>query len=416
MLQDFLLLTLAPAAFGLLFTRSGILIADSKWPGKLAFLLAQLVQIYAFGFAPIAGIAVVTCILGGLAILIAFPTISARARFVGPIISFGAYILYWLFEKYIIPLAIMPHLAEGGIFSAAHDAASIIAMVGISFIGFKLIHFFVDFMEGEIASFDALEFLSWLLFFPSITAGPMQRFQEWQEQIGRLEITAERAIWGGRRIIFGAVLKVVLADNIHSLTLPQMSEGALSIAPWAALAAGALIYSLYLYFDFSGYCHIAIGTAVFWGISLPENFNNPYLARNLAEFWNRWHITLSHILRDYLFYPMSLTMSRMPRLRRHPVVRASVPPVVTFLLAGLWHGATIGYIIFGLIHGIGLAYLAVRRSRAPASAWSRWWATSRVGYVGAAALNYVYVTVSFVFFSLTNEKLRIIAERAIGHF
>jgi D-alanyl-lipoteichoic acid acyltransferase DltB (MBOAT superfamily) len=220
-----------------------------------------------------------------------------------------------------------------------------------------------------------------------------------------------------QRILVGVILKFVLADNIHALTLPQMSPGTLATASWSALASGALIYSLYLYFDFAGYCHIAIGTGVFWGIRLPENFNNPYLARNLAEFWNRWHITLSHILRDYLFYPLSLSIKRSRSLRAYPHVAIILPPIVTFLVAGFWHGAGIGYVIYGLFHGVGLAYLAVSRSkRKPAGSWDLWWSQSRIGHLSGAIINYIYVSASFVFFSLPTEKLRILAERIIGQF
>jgi alginate O-acetyltransferase complex protein AlgI len=297
------------------------------------------------------------------------------------------------------------------------EGASLIAIVGISYIGFKFIHFFVDYRAGEIERLEPLSFLSWLLFFPSLIAGPMQRFQEWNEQFGTSSLTFDRAIWGLRRILLGGFLKFVLADNIYPLTLPYMTTGTLTTASWISMILGALVYSLYLYFDFAGYCQIAIGTGVFWGMRLPENFNNPYLARNLAEFWNRWHITLSHILRDYLFYPLSLSIKRSRSMKAYPKLATILPPVLTFLVAGLWHGAGIGYVIYGLFHGVGLAYLAVRRSsRQPAGSWRLWWSQSRVGHLGGATINYFFVSASFVFFSLPTEKLRILADRIVGQF
>ncbi|MEA2940432.1 MAG: alginate O-acetyltransferase complex protein AlgI [Bradyrhizobium sp.] len=407
----FLLQTLGPVVFGLIFMASGVLAAQPKWPGRLAFLLAQLLQIYAFGYGSIAGIGLVVCILCGFAVFAAAPSTSIAGRLIGCAMFFAAYLLYWAFEKYAVPL-LFPPQASGEAAGNVQAAASLIAIVGISYIGFKFIHFFVDYRAGEIEHVEPLGFLSWLLFFPSIIAGPMQRFQDWNEQFGASGLTLDQAMWGLQRLLFGGLLKFVLADNIHALTLPQMSPGTLAMAPWSAMIFGALIYSLYLYFDFSGYCHIAIGTGVFWGIRLPENFNNPYIARNLAEFWKRWHITLSEILRDYLFYPLSLSVKRSRSVRPYPIVATIVPPIVTFFLAGLWHGAGIGYIIYGLIHGIGLAYLALRRSsRKPKSAWNRWWSQSLIGHAGGATLNYIYVSISFVFFSLTTEKLSILAGR-----
>jgi alginate O-acetyltransferase complex protein AlgI len=400
--------TFGPAAFGMIFLASGVMDAKPKWIGRLAFLYAQLLQIYAAGYGSIASIGLVVCILCGFAIFAADPTVSRNRSRAGYFLFFSIYLIYWAFEKYAVPL-FFPTT------SSTHDTASLIAVVGISYIGFKFIHFFVDYQAGEIENFEPLGFLSWLLFFPSIVAGPMQRFQDWTEQFGTYDLTFDRAIWGLQRILFGMFMKIVLADNIHVFTLPQMSLGTLADASWATIIASALLYSLYLYFDFAGYCHIAIGTGVFWGIRLPENFNNPYFARNLAEFWNRWHITLSHILRDYLFYPLSLAMKRSEHLRRYPTAATVLPPILTFLLAGLWHGAGIGFALYGMMQGIGLAYLAWRRSsRKPTSTWIRWWSQSRTGHVVGAVINYLYVSLSFVFFSLPAEKLGVLAARILN--
>jgi alginate O-acetyltransferase complex protein AlgI len=412
---SFLLQTFGPVALGLLFTVSGLLSGKPRWIGQLAFLVSQLVMIYAFGYGSIAGVGLVAAILFGLALSVSKPAATAgTGRAIAPLLFFVAYLLYWILEKYVVPLAIMPNANSGGAFGTARHAAALIEIVGISYIGFKLIHFFVDYRAGEISNVEPLSFLGWMFFLPSIVAGPMQRFQDWQEQFGTAKLTIDDAIWGLRRILIGLFMKVALADNIHSMTLPQLSDGSLSVSPWATLIFAALMYSLYLYLDFAGYCHLAIGTAVFWGVRLPENFNNPFIARNLADFWNRWHITLSHILRDYLFYPLSLTVKRTRALRPHPYVATVIPPIITFLLVGLWHGATVGYIVYGLIHGVGLAYLAIRRSKKPTNPGRVWWLNSRFGHVGGAVINYVYVSLSFVFFALTTKQLSILAARVIG--
>ena len=411
----FWLQTLGPVALGLLFQLSDMMRAKPLWLGRLAFLWAQLVLIYTFGYGEVASIGLMVGLFGCLALSIARRDWSPSIRAAGVSAAFGGYMLYWCFEKYVFPLAIMPRAWEGGFFGAAAHVATPIAIIGISYIGFKLIHFFVDYRSGEIVTVCPMEFISWLLFFPSLVAGPMQRFEDWHEQFGQHRLTPDEAVWGVRRIVYGLVLKLVLADNIHNLTLPQISDFGLTTAPWSTLVGASLLYSLYLYWDFAGYCHIAIGTGVFWGIRLPENFNFPYIARNLAEFWNRWHMTLSHILRDYLFYPMNLYVRRHRSLQQHRIIATIIPPIVTFLLVGLWHGAAIGFLVYGLIQGVGLAYIAVRRgARTSVAGWRKWWADSPIAYLCGATFNYLYVSFSFVFFSLSDQKLGVLLGRIFG--
>jgi alginate O-acetyltransferase complex protein AlgI len=414
--SEILVQTLGPVALGAIFTVSGLLDAEPRWLGRLGFLVAQLAMIYASGFGSIAALGLVACMLLGFALCAGRPDSSPRLRIAGVAGFFALYVLYWAFQKYLVPLLIMSAAAAGsGALSHAQSVASIIAVVGISYIGFKFIHVYVDYRAGHIGKLEPLSFLSWLLFFPSIVAGPMQRYQDWQDQFGRRGLTVDEAVWGLRRILVGLFMKVAIADNIHALTLPSMSSGTLVTAPWVSIVAASMIYSLYLYFDFSGYCHIAIGTGVFWGIRLPENFNNPYIARNLMEFWNRWHITLSEILRDYLFYPLSFSLKRSPRFRKWPSLTTALPPLITFLLAGIWHGAGVTYALYGSIHGVGLAYIALRRRRRqPHAGIGIGSEKSAVRHWCSVAFTFAYVTFSFVFFSMPMDKLEVLGNRLIG--
>lgn len=413
-MPDFLLQTCFSLVLGVLFQGSGFLRLKPLWVGQLAFFALQILQIYYFGLAGIAGLGVVIGLLGGLAVCVCRGSTAGRGFGLAVAVLFAAYMAYWVAEKYVMAIAYHYGVSSAGLFAGFEGIAAPIAIVGISYIGFKLIHFFVDYRAGEVSKFEPFVFLSWLLFAPTIVAGPMQRFEEWQEQFGEICLTADKAIWGLRRILLGLFLKIVLADNIYALTLPQIPAGALPTAPWTSIIGGAVLYSLYLYWDFSGYCEIAIGTGIFWGIRVPENFSNPYFARNLAEFWNRWHMTLSHIVRDYLFYPLTLWVRRRPVLREQRVIATIIPPLLTFIAVGIWHGAARGFVLYGLIQGIGLAYLAVRRV-APGSnsRFKQWWMRSRVGYGCSALLNFGYVTFSFVFFSLPGDKLSILLHRAI---
>jgi D-alanyl-lipoteichoic acid acyltransferase DltB (MBOAT superfamily) len=327
---------------------------------------------------------------------------------------FSAFLAYWLLQKYLLPLGVEAWLIDQlPWMKQANSNAHPFIMVGVSYIGFKLIHFFVDFRAGQIKDVNPLEFLSWLLFFPSILAGPMQRFEDWQVQRANSNFTTNDAVTGLQRLLVGMFMKFVLADTIHNASISEMSTGSLATASFLELAGGAACYTLYLYWDFAGYSHMAIGLAKFWGITLPENFRSPFIARNLVEFWNRWHITLSLMLRDYIFYPLSLQLKRLEFSRQHPVIATVIPPLVTFVLVGVWHGATIGFVLYGLTQGIGLSFLAVLRRR-KATTLSRWWSESSVGYATGVFLNFAYVTFSFVFFSLSGEKLLILWDRVLS--
>ncbi len=126
------------------------------------------------------------------------------------------------------------------------------------------------------------------------------------------------------------------------------------LGPWGAVISAALLYSLYIYIDFSGYCDMAIGMACMMGIRTPENFDNPYFSPNISEFWKRWHITFSTFLRIYVFKPVVSLLNRLPISRYRMLVSVSAY-LVTFLVCGLWHGSTLNFVLWGLWHGVGLS-------------------------------------------------------------
>jgi D-alanyl-lipoteichoic acid acyltransferase DltB (MBOAT superfamily) len=404
--------TLVPIAVGVSLWLFECQFGAVRTAGRALFLLAQLTLIYFSGFASVPGLLTIVALLWGYVALLRREEVGRPIYQSLSVLFFGAFLAYWLLEKYLLPLGVDIWLIERVPWLVVADSGiHTIKIVGVSYIGFKLIHFFVDFRAGTIKGVDPLEFLSWLLFFPSIVAGPMQRFQDWQAQRAELNFTAKDAVAGLQRLLTGMFMKFVMADTIHNASISQLSTGTLATASFLQLAGSAACYSLYLYWDFAGYSHMAIGLGKFWGVTLPENFNSPFLARNLAEFWNRWHISLSLILRDYIFYPLSLHLKRLPFARRHPDIATVIPPLITFLLVGVWHGATIGFILYGLTQGIGLGFLAVLKRRKPKTALSRWWSVSSLGYAIGVLLNFTYVTLSFVFFCLSREDLLILWDR-----
>jgi len=403
---------LAPLLLGLAVQCYKRLAGGARPMEPFLFLAAQLWLIHVCGFGTFAALSFVLVILGGYAVCACKTSVSGRPLPYGLAALFIAYLGYWALEKYAVPLC------SGGPFAASRSWAesfaahvSPLAVVGISYMGFKLVHFHVDRNAGAIEKPNAIEVVNWLLFFPSIVAGPMQRFQDWQRQRAQSPAGLDDFVRGAEELLLGLFMKFALANGIRGFSLAALGPGPISIASPRQLAVAALIYPAYLYFDFAGYSNIAIGTGRFWGISLPENFRYPYVSRNLAEFWNRWHISLSQLLRDYLYYPISLALKRRAFFRSHTNFAAALPLILTFVTVGFWHGLTVGYIVYGFIHGVGLGYIAITRRWKSESAFSRWWHSSKLGYLCAVLINYGYVAVSFCFFALSDADLLILYQR-----
>jgi D-alanyl-lipoteichoic acid acyltransferase DltB (MBOAT superfamily) len=266
----------------------------------------------------------------------------------------------------------------------------IILPLGISFFTFQKIALLADTYEGKVRKLDFLDYALFVLFFPQLIAGPIVHHSEAMPQFqARRVVSVHEIAMGLTSFIVGLSKKVLLADTLSGYATSQFdaaaSGGALSfLGAWS----GALAYTFQLYFDFSGYSDMAIGAALLFGVRLPLNFNSPYKARNIIDFWRRWHMTLSRFLRDYLYIPLG--GNRLGPLRRY------LNLFITMLLGGLWHGAGWTFIVWGALHG---AYLAINHA---------WDALARHGSAsanpGAArrlagyALTFLAVVVGWVFF------------------
>jgi alginate O-acetyltransferase complex protein AlgI len=240
----------------------------------------------------------------------------------------------------------------------------IILPVGISFYTFIQIGFLVEVYTRQVKEVCFGHYLLFGSFFPCITAGPIVLQREMLPQFG----TAGPALLDGARIataltVFGIGLckKLLLADQVAPFA-NAVFDGAAAGAPIGAALAwiGALAYTLQLYFDFSGYSDMALGIALLFGLKLPLNFNSPLKATSIIDFWRRWHITMTRFFTNYLHAPIALRIMRRALARSYGrparVLAASALPIVlTFVLAGLWHGAGWTFVVFGLIHGLALA-------------------------------------------------------------
>ena len=298
------------------------------------------------------------------------------------------------------------------LFNANWPAPNIILPLAISFFTFKQIAYLVDAEDGEVADHSFLNYCLFITFFPALIAGPITHHREMLTQFDDPESVRPR--WnliaiGATLFLVGLFKKVMIADPFGSYTGQVFEAARHGPVPLAGAWIGALGCALQIYFDFSGYSDMAIGLGLMFGIALPLNFNSPYKAKNIIEYWRRWHMTLTRFLTAYIFNPIStsLTRRRMARGKRimsggvmYPTVFVQLvafPIMVTMLAAGVWHGAGWHFMIFGLLHGF---YLVT------AHAWRLYKKAQglpldeggivRVGF--SVLLTFVCVTIALVFF------------------
>jgi alginate O-acetyltransferase complex protein AlgI len=246
------------------------------------------------------------------------------------------------------------HLAG---FDVSFAHLNIILPIGISFYTFHTISYIVDCYRGVVTpTRNFFEFSTYVSLFSQLVAGPIVRFRQIEGDLAAIG-TSDRTRWLGRGVSFfiiGLVEKVLVADSIAAFVDPALANySALStIGAWMAM----LGYSFQLYFDFSGYSTMAVGLGYMFAIRIPQNFDSPYKATDPSDFWRRWHISLSTVLRDYLYIPLGGN--------RHGERKTYQNLMITMLLGGLWHGAAWTFVVWGAYHGLLLA--AYRR-------WGSWW-------------------------------------------
>lgn len=239
----------------------------------------------------------------------------------------------------------------------------VVLPIGISFFTFTQIAFLVDCYRGKAGEYRFMHYTLFVSYFPHLIAGPVLHHKEMMPQFERPPgLNAADVAVGLSIFVIGLAKKVLLADPLSTLVAPVFAVGAHPqlVEAWT----GALAYTLQLYFDFSGYSDMAIGLSRLFGVKLPLNFNSPYQAGDIGEFWRRWHMTLSRFLRDYLYVPLG--GNRHHRYRNL---------MLTMLLGGLWHGAGWSFVVWGGLHGL---YLVVHRGwsalagQGPPRWWGRW--------------------------------------------
>jgi len=237
----------------------------------------------------------------------------------------------------------------------------IILPLGISFYIFLSISYLLDIFKGITpADKNLINVLLSLGFFPIILAGPIQRPSTLLPQIRALRVFDYQQVSDGlRQILWGLFVKIAVADNLAPFVNEVFNN--YSSNPGSTLFVGALFYTIQIYADFSGYSHIAIGTASILGFRLMKNFNYPYFARDITDFWKKWHISLTTWFRDYLFLPVSFSIAWRIKTGKVLLIRTDlfiyiIASLLTWLLTGLWHGANYTFLIWGLLHGLLLIF------------------------------------------------------------
>jgi D-alanyl-lipoteichoic acid acyltransferase DltB (MBOAT superfamily) len=269
--------------------------------------------------------------------------------------------------------------------------AQVVLPLGISFFVFQKIAFLVDVHAGRVERLNLLDFSLFVTFFPQLIAGPIVHHSEMMPQFHqRRGVPWPYLAMGLTIFAIGLAKKVLLADTVAQYATPQFDAAAAGAAlGFVAAWSGALAYTAQLYFDFSGYTDMAIGAGLLFGIRLPLNFDSPYKATSIIDFWRRWHITLSRFLRDYLYFPLG--GNRKGPVRRHANL------FLVMLLGGFWHGAGWTFVVWGALHGSYLAInhgwraLRERLGFAPGSG-------GRAGRLAAGAITFLAVVVAWVFF------------------
>jgi D-alanyl-lipoteichoic acid acyltransferase DltB (MBOAT superfamily) len=372
----------------------------------------------------LAGLIVALALFGGIAgvtpsvppgiveVILALAGIAAVGVTLGTMIQDRTKVL-WLFILFILAIfAVLksePLLEGVSMWLRARQdrplglaAASDIQWLGFSYIAFRLIHTLRDRQTGKLPPLSLREYITYLIFFPAYTAGPIDRVERFVKDYRALPgLDAPRAVEGGFRILIGIFKKFVIADSLALFALnvtnaTQAQSGWL----WVLLYA----YAFRLYFDFAGYSDIAIGIGRLFGIALPENFHRPYGKSNLTTFWQSWHMTLSNWARFYVFTPVSRALMNQPR-RLPTTLIVLIAQLSTMIVIGLWHGLTANFVIWGAWHGVGLYVHKLwtdntRDFYASLKDWQR-----RAVYVVGLLLTFHYVALGWVWFALPDPTL-----------
>jgi D-alanyl-lipoteichoic acid acyltransferase DltB (MBOAT superfamily) len=316
-------------------------------------------------------------------------------------LGFLGFFKYWNFALENVRL--VQGLLSGVAAPPADDALKVLLPpVGISFFTFESMSYVVDVYRGELKPHGSyLRYLLFVAFFPHLVAGPIVRPRDLLPQLERRpSLTREDGGEALFLIAVGLVKKLILSDQLALNLVDRVFERPASFSAVEVLA-GVYGYAAQIYCDFSGYTDIAIGSALLLGVRFPKNFDSPYKATNLADFWRRWHISLSTWLRDYLYIPLGGN--------RGSSRSTYANLMITMLLGGLWHGASWTFVFWGFLHGFGLAVTRAWERMQPKGA-----KPGLAGRVVGTFVTFHYVCLAWVFFRAPTFKQAVLVLKQIA--
>lgn len=263
----------------------------------------------------------------------------------------------WVFYIHTA-LAILP-LFLVKVEPAIYGSQSLLGFLGISYLTFRSVGMIIEMRDGVLKEFGLLEFLRFLLFMPTFSSGPIDRFKRFNDNYLKIPDPndlldmLEQSV---RFIMLGFLYKFILAHIFGHMLLPPLKTLALSQGGLFNLPTLGVMYvfGLDLFFDFAGYSMFAVAISNLMGISSPINFNKPFISRDLKEFWNRWHMSLSFWFRDFVFMRLVMVLMRNKVFKNRTTI-SNVAYIINMLIMGFWHGVTWYYVAYGLFHGVGLA-------------------------------------------------------------
>lgn len=260
--------------------------------------------------------------------------------------------------KPLVFLSILP-LVINKVF--ALTSLHLLAFIGISYMSFKTIQIMLEISDGLIKEkITVKDYLQFLLFFPTVSAGPIDRSRRFLKEINEVmprKEYLELAGDGVYRIVLGLLYKVVLSTYVYQMLLTLSNTGTVVYS-----IKYMYLYTLYLFFDFAGYSLMAVGSSNILGIQTPMNFNKPFLSVDIKDFWTRWHITLSTWLRDFVFSRVLMQVIRKKWFKNR-LHNATYAYMVNMLVMGFWHGLSVSYIVYGFYHGVLMAGFEVYQKK-----------------------------------------------------
>ncbi|ETI70231.1 D-alanyl-lipoteichoic acid biosynthesis protein DltB [Neobacillus vireti] len=274
---------------------------------------------------------------------------------------------------------------------------NLIGFLGISYLTFKGTQLIMETRDGLIKSNLPLpRLLYFILFFPTISSGPIDRYRRFEKELA-LDISAEQykllLYEGLNKIFLGFLYKYIIGYSINHFFISQLRF--ISHSEFQNHLYYMYSYSLYLFFDFAGYSAFAIGVSYIMGVKSPENFNKPFLSRNIKDFWNRWHMSLSFWFRDYVYMRFIFWMTKKKWIKNRNLL-SNLGYILLFLLMGVWHGLALQYIIYGAYHALLMvAYNSFERFNKK----HKWWPQNKVTHIVAIIITFHVICFGFYIFS-----------------